>query len=139
MSDDTTIKIVAAIVLNELGETLLVRKRGTAAFMQPGGKMGEGEGALDALSREVSEELNCSIVRPTARDVGTFFAPAANEPGYTVEAQLFVVSLVGEPSAGAEIEEIVWVRPMEAVSLTLAPLTHDFVLPIACNWPPSTL
>ena len=34
----TPIRIVAALIRDEAGRVLLVRKRGTAAFMQPGGK-----------------------------------------------------------------------------------------------------
>lgn len=38
-------------------------------------------------------------------------AEAANEPGHLVEAELFSVSLEGEPRAAAEIDQIVWVDP----------------------------
>jgi 8-oxo-dGTP diphosphatase len=33
-----TIELVAGLIRDEAGRVLLVRKRGTAAFMQPGGK-----------------------------------------------------------------------------------------------------
>ena len=35
---DNVISVVAALIRDEQGRVLLVRKRGTAAFMQPGGK-----------------------------------------------------------------------------------------------------
>jgi 8-oxo-dGTP diphosphatase len=38
--------IVAAVALDAAGRTLLVRKSGTAAFMQPGGKPDPGEAPL---------------------------------------------------------------------------------------------
>ncbi len=38
-----TIEIVAALNRDEAGRVLLIRKRGTSAFMQPGGKRDHGE------------------------------------------------------------------------------------------------
>jgi hypothetical protein len=49
------IRIVAALVQDEAGHVLLVRKRGTRAFMQPGGKLQDSESHLDALERELRE------------------------------------------------------------------------------------
>ena len=56
-----TIKIVAALIRDHSGRVLLVRKRGTKAFMQPGGKLDAGEDDITALSREISEELGCIL------------------------------------------------------------------------------
>jgi 8-oxo-dGTP diphosphatase len=139
MRDDTIIRIAAAVVVNENGRTLLVRKRGTTAFMQPGGKIVGGEAPLDTLARELIEEIGCSFDRGTARSLGVFSAPAANEQGCTVEAHLFRVSLSGNAEAASEIEEVRWVLPLMVGDLVLAPLTRDFVLSIACVGSRSTL
>ena len=56
------IKVVAALISDDAGRVLLVRKRGTAAFMQPGGKRDPGEDDIAALSREIVEELGCRLV-----------------------------------------------------------------------------
>ena len=40
---NNVISVVAALIRDEDGRVLLVRKRGTAAFMQPGGKRDPGE------------------------------------------------------------------------------------------------
>lgn len=40
---ERTISIVAALIRDDAGRLLLVRKRGTLAFMQPGGKRDAGE------------------------------------------------------------------------------------------------
>jgi len=57
-----TIRIVAALIRDEAGRVLLVRKRGTTAFMQPGGKRDPGEDDMAALAREIAEELGCCMV-----------------------------------------------------------------------------
>lgn len=124
------IHVAAAVVADESGRVLLVRKRGTTAFMQPGGKINGGEQPHIALSREVAEELGCRIASSTYRFLGRFSAPAANEPGYTVEAVLYAVALVGNVIPASEIEEIAWVDPIDPGSIPLAPLTRDHVLPL---------
>ena len=123
------IRIAAAVVVDAAGRTLLVRKRGTEAFMQPGGKIGDGEPARDALVREIEEELGCSVA-PGLRPLGRFRAPAANEAATIVEAELFAVELVGAIAPAAEIEEARWYDPADTAGIALAPLTRDCVLPL---------
>ncbi len=95
MSD--TIHVVAALIRNAEGRVLLVRKRGTAAFMQPGGKIDPGEDDTAALTRELNEELGC---RPSsaAKPLGVFHAPAANEPGRQVKAAVYAVDVADAPA-----------------------------------------
>src|SRR5580765_1508980 len=124
------IHIAAAVIVDADGRTLLVRKRGTEAFMQAGGKLGRGETPVDALRREIREELGCEVEAPPVA-LGRFSAPAANETGRMVDADLFAVSLTGEIRLAAEIEDAVWHDPDDLDSLILAPLTRDHALPIA--------
>ncbi len=125
------LRIVAAVALHSRGATLLVRKRGTAAFMQPGGKLDPGETPLEALEREIREELGCGIERGSCRSLGNFRVAAANEPGFLVEAELFAVELSGEIRAAGEIEEMIWIDPKAKPALILAPLTRQHALPLA--------
>jgi 8-oxo-dGTP diphosphatase len=125
------VAIVAALVRDRAGRLLLVRKRGTEVFLQPGGKREEGEGDLTALSRELREELGCGIVSNSASPLGRFRAPAANEAGREVVADLWAVELEGTPAPAAEIAEMIWVDPDAPGSVVLAPLTRDHVLPLA--------
>ena len=123
------IRIAAAVVVDPDGKVLLVRKRGTAAFMQPGGKIASHESAAEALAREIEEELGCAV-DGAPRRLGTFYAPAANEPDTDVQAELFAVVLTGDIRIAAEIEEAVWHDPSEDSDLHLAPLTRTHVLPL---------
>ena len=45
----------------EDGRLLVVRKRGGAVFILPGGKPEGGESDLEALARELDEELGCAV------------------------------------------------------------------------------
>ncbi|CAM5303886.1 NUDIX domain-containing protein [Mycolicibacterium aubagnense] len=124
-----TIRIAAAAILDCRGRLLLVRKRGTTTFMQPGGKIEPGEKPEAALLRELNEELGLSFETDALRYLGVFSAEAANEPDATVVADLYEVSAIGEPIPAAEIEEIAWLDAQNTGGLTLAPLTRDLVLP----------
>ena len=128
-----TIRVVAALIRDDAGRMLVVRKRGTAAFMQPGGKRDAGEDDLTALGREIGEELGCRMVPGSARPLGEFECPAANEPGWRVRASVYVVNVRGAVVPQAEIAEALWIDPAAPTSILLAPLTRDHVLPLAAS------
>jgi 8-oxo-dGTP diphosphatase len=129
--DNGTIKIVAALICDDAGRVLLVRKRGTTAFMQPGGKRDPGEDDTAALSREIGEELGCSVVRGSIRPLGEFDAIAANEPGWRVQASLYGIDVIGDIAPSREIDETIWIDPATPPDVVLAPLTREHVLPLA--------
>jgi 8-oxo-dGTP diphosphatase len=128
---DNIINVVAALIRDDAGRMLVVRKRGTEAFMQPGGKCDAGEDDLTALDREIGEELGCRMVPGSARPLGQFDCAAANEPGWRVRANLYAVDVRGAVVPQAEIAEALWIDPIAPVSIVLAPLTRDHVLPLA--------
>ena len=125
------IRIAAALIDDGEGRVFLVRKRGTEAFMQPGGKIGPRETALEALRRELVEELGFAPGGELPF-LGTFRAPAANEPGLIVEAKLFHLRVSPRSfEIAAEIDAGAWVALDEAAALPLAPFTRDDVIPLA--------
>lgn len=126
----TTIEVVAAIIVNDSGETLMVRKTGTKVFIQPGGKPETGETPLAALQRELHEELGLVIADDDLEFLGVFESDAANEPGFRVRSHAFWChAQVHGFAIAAEIEEARWVDPNDT-SLTLAPLSTEFFLPL---------
>jgi 8-oxo-dGTP diphosphatase len=128
-----TISIVAALIRDETGRVLLVRKRGARAFMQPGGKRDPGEDDATALTRELDEELGCRVVYGSLKPLGEFVAPSANEPGFQVRASVYAVTVEGAIAPRAEIEDMMWIDPARTDGFTLAPLTRDHVLPLALS------
>jgi len=127
------IKVVAALIRDDAGRVLLVRKRGTTAFMQPGGKRDPGEDDIAALAREIAEELGCCVVRDSIQPLGEFDAVAANEPGRRVQACLYAVEVSGDVVPNREIDATIWVDPSTPPDIPLAPLTRDHVLPLAAR------
>jgi 8-oxo-dGTP diphosphatase len=128
---DNVISVVAALIRDRAGRVLLVRKRGTAVFMQPGGKRDAGESDIAALAREIDEELGCRVATGSARALGVFDAAAANEPGFQARAAVYAVDVEGPVMPKAEIDQVLWVDPRALPDLLLAPLTRDHVLPLA--------
>lgn len=132
-----TIQISAVILLDPDRRLLLVRKRGTTSFIQPGGKPEPGEQPLEAAVREVSEELGLHLSPERLRFVGRFDEQAANEPDHRVAAHAFSALLTAEEATSArhaaEIEEARWVTISEAEELPLAPLTRHHFLPLVTS------
>lgn len=85
------IRVSAAIIRNRDGEFLLVRKKGTTAFMFPGGKPEPGETPDQTLIRELDEELNLRVGTEDLTFVGTFRTNAANEANTQLLADVFTL------------------------------------------------
>lgn len=129
-----TIRIVAAMIRDDQGRCLLVRKAGSSIFMQAGGKPRAQEEPLDTLDREIHEELGCRIDRETAEFDGSYMAAAAHEPGCRVSADIYRIRLLGTPAPCSEIEEIIWIDPGNPDDVPIAPLTSEHVLPRISKW-----
>jgi 8-oxo-dGTP diphosphatase len=87
-ASSSPIRNAALIVVDREGRVLLVRKRFALFFMQPGGKLDEGETLLETLACELDEGLGCALRK--AEFLGVFSALAANEPPQVVEARSFM-------------------------------------------------
>ena len=124
------IRIVAAVIRDERGRSLLVRKRGATVFQQPGGKRDPGDADdLATLARELREELGCDMLAGSASLLCRCSAPAANEPGHTVEAVVYAVRVTGAIAARAEIAELRWIDPA-APDVPVAQLSREHILPL---------
>jgi 8-oxo-dGTP diphosphatase len=130
VSDVQCIRIVAAVIRNAHGHVLMVRKRGATVWQQPGGKRDLGDADdLHTLERELAEELGCRMHREGARWLGRFSAPAANEPGHVVEAEVYQVIADGPFEARAEIADVRWIDPAAPGDEPIAQLSREQILP----------
>ncbi len=122
-----------AVLVRADGLTLVVRKRGSSIFMQPGGKIDSGENALQALVRELHEELALVVTPGDCRPLGHFRATAANEADAMVEADAFVVHLGGGAATRiavqAELAECRWIDAASPGDIALATLSREHILP----------
>lgn len=130
VAEAPTITVTALCLLDDDGRLLLVRKRGTTLFMQPGGKPEPGETPSETGARELSEELGLSVRPGDLRLLGTWEGPAANEADTRLVATVFLCPLTAEPFPAAEIEELAWLDLRDAARRAdLAPLLTDYVVP----------
>ncbi|RKW69447.1 NUDIX hydrolase [Galactobacter caseinivorans] len=126
---------IAAVRITDLqGRIYTVRKSGTRAWMQPGGKLEPGEDPAAAALRELSEELGVHWGPERLESLGTWEGPAANEPETSLTAHLFAAVwdpvLDGAAQVGAELAEGAWMVPHDALLRDdLAPLLREHVLP----------
>jgi 8-oxo-dGTP pyrophosphatase MutT (NUDIX family) len=128
---------VAAVIRDAAGRVLLVRKRDSQAFIQPGGKREPGEDSLATLARELAEELGVRLCAERAERLGEFEEAAANEPGRRVRAEVYLVEIDGEPVAQAEIAELAWIDPAAPHPVRVAELSARHILPRLRAVPPS--
>jgi 8-oxo-dGTP diphosphatase len=112
---------------------LLVRKRGGASYILPGGKPELGENDSEALVREVEEELGCGIDIDSLVFLGSFSDTAADMQNTTVTVRLYAARLTGSPSPQSEIERLEWFRPDLDSDLSLAPSLQNHIVPFLCS------
>ncbi|AHY43559.1 NUDIX domain-containing protein [Stutzerimonas decontaminans] len=124
-----TLTIAVACLFDERGRILVVRKRGTRFFMLPGGKAEVGETPLQTLQRELHEELDLRLDETNLEALGHFRAPAANEPGHQVEADVFMGRLPHPVKVQAELEEMSWLELAPCTREDVAPLLRRHIMP----------
>ncbi|KWW98159.1 DNA mismatch repair protein MutT [Carbonactinospora thermoautotrophica] len=91
------------------GRLLAVRTRGKDIFYLPGGKREPGESDLEALTREIGEELAVRLLPETVTLLGRYVAPAHGYPaGTLVRMACYTGEQVGEPRPNREIAELAW-------------------------------
>lgn len=126
------IRVSAAVIVDDRGRALVVRKQGTTRFMQPGGKPEPGESPAGTLIRELEEELSLRVGEADLTPLGTFVSAAANEPGHRVIADAFALrARADDVIVQAELAELRWLEPGDWTSVPLAPLSAEHLLPIA--------
>lgn len=111
MTEKVDIHKAGAVLLDGHGKFLVTRAVGKDIFVAPGGKLEAGESVLQALAREMIEEVQVEVNTDTAEHLGTFRALAAGNESKVVKMDVYLIKdSSGVPVASSEIEEIMWVN-----------------------------
>jgi 8-oxo-dGTP diphosphatase len=101
--------VVAAIIRNERGEILLAQrppgKEMAGSWEFPGGKIEPGESAVEALHRELREELELDVRMD--RELGEF---THVYPWGRIALRVFVVTALTSPRPTGDVEVFRWAR-----------------------------
>lgn len=127
MNDD--IYKAAGIIIKDR-KLLFTRAEGMAFFIDPGGKIEDGETPEQALVRELYEELSVRVNESDLEFFGEFSAEAANHKGRIVHMKVFMVkNWQGEIKPSAEIEELRWLTSEVPSDIQVGSIFGGKVLP----------
>ena len=91
------------------GRMLSTRTRGRRIWYIPGGKREDGESDVEALTREIQEELSVALIRDSISHYGDFEAQAdGHAEGVQVKMQCYTAEYMGQLRPAGEIEELAW-------------------------------
>jgi 8-oxo-dGTP diphosphatase len=126
-------KAAGLLVANR--RVLVVRARATEVYVPPGGKIEPGEGAEQALIRELGEELGIIVRADALTPFGRFRGEAASAAGRALEMEVFSVGgWSGTPAPAAEIEEIRWLGAAVPPDVKLGSVLEREILPRLREW-----
>jgi len=85
---------------------LMSLSKGKSTWYIPGGKRENGESDIDALSREIKEELSVKLTPESIEKFGVFEAQAHGHPeGTVVRMTCYTAEFTSELKAASEIEK----------------------------------
>lgn len=119
MKPTKSIVVAAAVITN--GDRVLAAQRGPAMSLPgkwefPGGKIEPGETGRTALTREIYEELSCTI------DVGNEIVTASHDYEFgTVTLTTYYATIIDRFPVPSEHSEIRWCTCQELALLDWAP------------------
>ena len=127
-----TIVRISGILITQEG-LLLVKCDGIDDYLLPGGKLEDGESDLDALRRELMEELSITPTYPEFfGEYERITSPPRTDEKYIVRIRAYVTGFEGEPIPdGDEVLEIVWasMEALESGKLPLNPILQNYIVP----------
>ncbi|HET9824985.1 MAG TPA: NUDIX domain-containing protein [Chitinophagaceae bacterium] len=99
--------VTAGLLIIENRKLLFAYSKNKKCFYLPGGKVDSGETPLQALRREIKEELDVTLSDGDLEYYAHITAPAYGEnDGIMMEQDCFFIKRKIEPNANAEISEL---------------------------------
>ncbi len=90
---------------------LSTRSKGKDKYYIPGGKREKGESDIQALMREIKEELSIDLMEESIQFLENFAGQAhGHAEGVVVKMQCYTSKFKGEIKPEAEIEEVIWLN-----------------------------
>ena len=121
---------VKGLVRDNTGRLLFVRERGGVLDL-PGGGLEHGEGLEQALRREFREEIQAEIeTLPTAPVIIPTWHSKFDDPVLIIA---FEVTLLGEPQASEETEELAYLHPQDIAPDQLDSTLIDKLAALICD------
>ena len=129
MTNHVDIQKAGGVILRDR-KFLVTRSAGKDFFIAPGGKLENDETPVQALKRELNEEIQIDIDLSTLENLGIFYAEAAGKDGLMLEMHVLKVNdYEGEPTPSSEVEEIMWINTQTAGIQIGSIFEHD-VMPL---------
>lgn len=126
------IYVAGLLLLNEsCTELLLTRSESKMVphWILPCGSIEPGESSLEAMTREVKEELACDVDLKTISFIGEYEGPASGRLEQTVNIQLFKGKVLGTPKANEEIVEVKWFDASTIDNPMVSEIIKDKIIP----------
>lgn len=118
----------SAMVVVRDNRLLVVKKLGSRDYLMPGGKPKKGESAVEALRRELREEIGCSVDDSSLALLGRF-EDFTSDGKSKVAINLFAGEIIGEPKPSSEIEELSWISAADAINPFVTPIIKKQIMP----------
>jgi 8-oxo-dGTP diphosphatase len=121
----------AAGVIIKDRKLLVTRSKQKLVFMSPGGKIEPGESPIQALIRELNEELQIKVEEKDLSPLKTFTAPASgNEQDQLIMDVFMINHFEGNPTPDNEIEEVAWISTSFPKQMKIGSIFEHEVIPL---------
>lgn len=123
----------AAGILIKDRKLLVVRGEGKDFFKSPGGKLDSGENSLQALVRELREELCVEVSPSDVEEFGTYFGTVIGNESRSLKMDVFMVKKWEgkiKLNPDDQIVELKWIDSNSVKNITLGSIFEHEVMPI---------
>lgn len=118
----------SAMAIVKDNKLLVVRKRGSRDYLMPGGKPEGKETPIEALARELNEEIDCSFDAASLTFLG-HFEDFTSDGKARVSIELFTGEIAGTPKPSSEIEELIWISAADSINPFVTPIIKKQIMP----------